>query len=120
LNRSLSLAQGYALKTPTTKTPHSPFCLHTLAWKEKAFYSKEWGEFFLLYNEVRNAADPEETLMRSWDPPIKLPLIRENGTGINWSATSLLLNNLTTKRCLQLRLIYSEVLNLIITLPKAE
>lgn len=31
---------------------------------EKAFYSKEWGEFFLLYDEVRNAADPEETLMR--------------------------------------------------------
>jgi hypothetical protein len=30
---------------------------------KEAFYSKEMGEFFLLYDVVKNAADPEETLM---------------------------------------------------------
>ncbi len=30
----------------------------------EAFFSKDWGEYFLLYDVVRNAADPEETLMR--------------------------------------------------------
>ncbi len=30
----------------------------------EAFFSKDWGEFFLPYDVVRNAADPEETLMR--------------------------------------------------------
>ena len=29
----------------------------------EAFYSKEMGEFFLLYDAVRSSADPEETLM---------------------------------------------------------
>lgn len=31
---------------------------------EQAFYSNEMGEFILLYDDVRNAPDPEETLMR--------------------------------------------------------
>ncbi len=30
----------------------------------KAFYSKEMGEFFLLYDDVRQATNPEETLLR--------------------------------------------------------
>ena len=30
----------------------------------EAFYSKEMGEFFLAYDAVRNAANPEETLMQ--------------------------------------------------------
>ncbi|MEP6466187.1 MAG: DUF5996 family protein [Parafilimonas sp.] len=30
----------------------------------EAFYSKEMGEFFLLYDDVKNAANPEETLLR--------------------------------------------------------
>jgi hypothetical protein len=31
---------------------------------EKAFYSKEMGEFFLLYDDVRQSSDPAATLMR--------------------------------------------------------
>ncbi|HEY2728218.1 MAG TPA: DUF5996 family protein, partial [Parafilimonas sp.] len=31
---------------------------------KEAFYSKEMGEFFLLYDVVRNASNPEKTLMR--------------------------------------------------------
>jgi hypothetical protein len=30
---------------------------------EQAYYNKEMGLFLLLYDEVRNAANPEETLM---------------------------------------------------------
>jgi hypothetical protein len=31
---------------------------------EEAFYSKEMGEFFLLYDVVRTADDPKEMLMK--------------------------------------------------------
>jgi hypothetical protein len=31
---------------------------------EKAFYSKEKGEFFLMYDDVRNAGNPAQTLMQ--------------------------------------------------------
>lgn len=29
-----------------------------------AFFSEQWGEYFLLYDDVRKSADPEETLLR--------------------------------------------------------
>jgi hypothetical protein len=31
---------------------------------DKAFFSKDWGEYFLLYDDVKNSEDPEEMLMR--------------------------------------------------------
>ncbi len=31
---------------------------------KEAFYSEEMGEFFLLYDVVRSAADPQQTLMK--------------------------------------------------------
>lgn len=31
---------------------------------DSAFFSKDWGEYFLSYDEVRNSENPEETLMR--------------------------------------------------------
>ena len=48
---------SYCYPTPSefSKQPVEP---------EQAFYSNEMGEFFLLYDDVRNASDPEETLMR--------------------------------------------------------
>lgn len=54
--KKLFLRKGDIYPTPDTfgKQPVKP---------EKAFYSNEMGEFFLTYEEVINADDPEKYLM---------------------------------------------------------
>jgi hypothetical protein len=44
--------------------PRSPAFKEQTVEPAEAFYSKEMGEFFLLYDVVRTAENPEETLMR--------------------------------------------------------
>ena len=48
---------SYCYPTP------ADFSRQTITPKE-AFYNKEMGEFFLLYDDVRSAADPEKTLLQ--------------------------------------------------------
>ena len=51
---------------------------------KEAFYSKEMGEFFLLYDVVRTAENPEETLMRFLNTTYRAAAI----TG-NWNRAAL-------------------------------
>lgn len=51
---------------------------------KEAFYSKEMGEFFLLYDVVRNAADPETVLLQFLNSTYKAAA--ETG---NWNRTAL-------------------------------